>query len=86
MISRTYGFAEVERTLRGAGFELEAHFGVGALCISAQTRFFGESVLQRAATALARAESRRWPYHRGTFLARRGAHVVGIARPARSRA
>jgi len=83
MISRTYGFAEVERALRGAGFALESHFGVGALCISAQSRFFGESVFQRAAVALARAESRRWPYHRGAFLARRGAHVVGIARPLR---
>jgi 2-polyprenyl-3-methyl-5-hydroxy-6-metoxy-1,4-benzoquinol methylase len=82
MISRTYSFAEVQRALRGAGLALEQHYGVGALCISAQTRFFGENALQRAATALARAEARRWPYHEGAFLARRGAHVVGIARPA----
>ena len=81
MISRTYGFAEVERALAAGGFRLERHFGVGALCTSAQTRFFGDSALQRAATALARAEARRWPYHEGAFLARRGAHVVGIARP-----
>ncbi|HXK21943.1 MAG TPA: class I SAM-dependent methyltransferase [Myxococcota bacterium] len=82
MISRTYGFAEVVRALRAAGLELERHFGVGALCVSAQTRFFGESAFQRAATALARAEARRWPYHEGGFLGRRGAHGVGIARAA----
>jgi 2-polyprenyl-6-hydroxyphenyl methylase/3-demethylubiquinone-9 3-methyltransferase len=40
MISRTYGFAEVLRALRAAGLELERHFGVGALCVSSQTRFF----------------------------------------------
>jgi 2-polyprenyl-6-hydroxyphenyl methylase/3-demethylubiquinone-9 3-methyltransferase len=84
MISRTYSFAEVTRALRAAGFELERHFGVGALCLSAQTRLFAASPLQRLATALARAEARRWPYHEGSFLARRGAHVVGIARAGRS--
>jgi 2-polyprenyl-6-hydroxyphenyl methylase/3-demethylubiquinone-9 3-methyltransferase len=86
MISRTYGFAEVERALRAGGLELAQHFGVGALCLSAQTRLFAASPLVRLATALARAEARRWPYHRGAFLARRGAHVVGIARPARGAA
>lgn len=86
MISRTYSFAQVTRALRATGFELERHYGVGALCLSAQTRLFAATPLQRLATALARAEARRWPYHRGAFLARRGAHVVGIARPARSAA
>jgi 2-polyprenyl-3-methyl-5-hydroxy-6-metoxy-1,4-benzoquinol methylase len=84
MISRTWSFAEIERCLRAEGFELERHFGVGALCVSAQTRLFGNSGLQRLATAVARAEARRWPYHSGRFLARRGAHVVGLARPVRS--
>ena len=83
MISRTYAFSEVARALRRAGFDWERHFGVGALCLSAQTRLFGDSRLLRLATALARFESRRWPYHAGRFLARRGAHVVGIARATR---
>jgi len=80
MISRTYSYAEVARALRAAGFEWERHFGVGVLCLSAQTRLFGGSRLLGLATALARAEARRWPYHSGRLLARRGAHVVGIAR------
>ena len=75
--------SEVARALRRAGFDWERHFGVGALCLSAQTRLFGDSRLLRLATALARFESRRWPYHAGRFLARRGAHVVGIARATR---
>jgi SAM-dependent methyltransferase len=82
MISRTWSYAEIERALSAAGFRWERHFGVGALCLSAQTRLFGGSRLLRLATALARAEARRWPYHSGRFLARRGAHVVGIARAA----
>jgi 2-polyprenyl-6-hydroxyphenyl methylase/3-demethylubiquinone-9 3-methyltransferase len=86
MISRTWSFAEVNRHLRAEGFALERHFGVGALCISAQTRLFSDSVFQRLVTWIARQEAQRWPYHAGGFLARRGAHVVGVARPVRSAA
>jgi 2-polyprenyl-3-methyl-5-hydroxy-6-metoxy-1,4-benzoquinol methylase len=83
MISRTYSFREVRAALRAEGFALERHFGVGALCVSAQTRLFAANPLQRLATWIARVEARRWPYHEGAFLARRGAHVVGLARPFR---
>jgi ubiquinone/menaquinone biosynthesis C-methylase UbiE len=80
LISRTYGLAEIRRLLADAGFELEGHWGVGVLCLNAQTRLFGGNPLARALTGLARLESRFRPYHAGR-LARHGAHVVGIARP-----
>ncbi|MGH0028358.1 MAG: class I SAM-dependent methyltransferase [Myxococcota bacterium] len=79
MISRTYTLAEVERRLDDNDLVLEAHFGIGLLCASAQTRLFAGNPLVRLANALARAESRWRPYHAGR-LARHGAHVVGIAR------
>ncbi len=81
MISRTYSLAEIERQLAENGFELDDHFGVGVLCLNAQTRLFQDNLLFRLTLALARAEARRWPYHRGGRLARMGAHVVGVARP-----
>jgi 2-polyprenyl-3-methyl-5-hydroxy-6-metoxy-1,4-benzoquinol methylase len=81
MISRTYSLAEVEALLAASGFALERHYGVGILCINAQTRLFRGSLLERAALAVARWEARRWPYYERPGLARRGAHVVGIARP-----
>lgn len=80
MISRTYSFAEVNAHLVAHGFHLEHHWGVGLLCISAQTRLFQESILVRILTAIARAEARRWPYYEAPLLARHGAHVVGLAR------
>ncbi len=82
MISRTYSLAEIERLLSDSGFVLEGHYGVGVLCVNAQTRLFRGSLLERAALAVARWEARRWPYHEHSVLARRGAHVVGIARAA----
>lgn len=81
MISRTYSFKQVEESLRKGGFKLDRHFGVGVLCLNAQTRLFREGWLSRATLGLARAESRQWPYHERPFWARRGAHVVGLARP-----
>ena len=82
IISRTYSLGEIRRRLAGAGFRLEAYFGIGLLCVSAQTRLFQDHPLVRAATAVARAEAARAPYWAHPALARHGAHVVGIARPA----
>ena len=81
MISRTYSLAEVKRALSENGFELDEYFGLGVLCVNAQTRLFQDGLLARSSLALARAEARRWPYHSGRLLARMGAHVVGIAKP-----
>jgi 2-polyprenyl-3-methyl-5-hydroxy-6-metoxy-1,4-benzoquinol methylase len=82
LISRTYGLAEIRSLLADAGFELEGHWGVGVLCLNAQTRLFEQNLLAQALTGLARLEARIRPYYRGR-LARHGAHVVGIARPVR---
>jgi len=79
LISRTYGFSEIERTLEIAGFRLDAIFGVGLLCVSAQTRLFTSNPVLRLLTAIARMESRVRPYYSAKQLARHGAHVVGIA-------
>jgi SAM-dependent methyltransferase len=79
MISRTYSLREIERRLADAGLVLEQHFGIGVLCVNAQTRLFADNPLARLATAVARLESRWRPYHTG-WLARHGAHGVGIAR------
>jgi len=84
VISRTYALPEVERALERAGLDLERYWGIGALCVNAQTRLFSRNLVLRALLALARAEARRWPYHARPWLARRGAHVVGVARPARA--
>jgi 2-polyprenyl-3-methyl-5-hydroxy-6-metoxy-1,4-benzoquinol methylase len=81
IISRTYALREIRRRLSGAGLRLDAYYGIGLLCVSAQTRLFQNHPLVRAATAVARAESRRVPYWKAPLLARHGAHVVGIARP-----
>lgn len=79
-ISRTYSNREIRRALTAAQFELDRSFGLGVLCVSAQTRLFQSNALVRAATAVSRAEARRWPYYRRPWLARHGAHVVGLAR------
>jgi len=79
MISRTYSHEAASRALADAGLALERYFGIGLLCANAQTRLFGDNPLVRGLTAIARAESRRWPYYRTPVLARRGAHVVAMA-------
>ena len=81
MISRTYSFNEVAASLKSGGFEWDRHFGVGVFCLNAQTRLFREGWLSRSTLGLARMEARRWPYHENPWLGRRGAHVVGLARP-----
>jgi ubiquinone/menaquinone biosynthesis C-methylase UbiE len=81
MISRSYSHREVRRQLEGSGLELERYWGIGLLCVNAQTRLFADHPLTRPLTALARAETRRHPYYERPLLARRGAHVVGLARP-----
>jgi ubiquinone/menaquinone biosynthesis C-methylase UbiE len=80
LISRTYRLGAIRRALAASGFRLERWWGVGVLCINAQTRLFGDSPLARALLALARAEARRRPYHSAPWLARHAAHVVGLAR------
>jgi len=81
MISRTYALGEVRRRLAASGLELERYWGIGLLCLNAQTRLFTESPFTRMLTGLARAEANRWPYYARPWLARHGAHVVGLARP-----
>lgn len=80
MISRTYHLRDVTARLAGSGFRLASYWGVGVLCVNAQTRLLGQNPVLRALNALARAESNRWPYYRARWLAERGAHVVGVAR------
>jgi len=81
MISRTYALSEVRALLSSAGLSLEAHWGIGVLCVNAQTRLFGDNLIVRMLLAIARAEARVRSYHGTPWLARRGAHVVGVARP-----
>ena len=85
MISRTYSLRDVRSQLESSGLRLEDYWGVGVLCVNAQTRLLGSNALVRALTAIARAESSRWPYYRKPWLARHGAHVVGHARPQEAR-
>jgi len=82
MISRTWSLPEIRRHLSERGLLLERYWGVGLLCVNAQTRLFGRNPLLRLSTAIARAEARRWPYHARPRIARHAAHVVGLARPA----
>ena len=84
LISRTYGQGEVRRRLERQGLALEHYWGIGLLCVNAQTRLFIDNPLTKALTSLARAEARRHPYYTESRLARHGAHVVGLARPVRS--
>ena len=81
MISRTYSYAEVQRHLEASSFALERYWGIGLLCLSAQTRLLANNPITRALTTLARAEARQRPYYATPRLARHGAHVVGLARP-----
>ena len=80
MISRTYSLGEVRDRLAEQGLRLERYWGVGLLCANAQTRLLQGNPLLRALTAVARGEARRWPYYERPWLARHGAHVVGLAR------
>jgi cyclopropane fatty-acyl-phospholipid synthase-like methyltransferase len=80
MISRTYPLSEIQQRLTESSLELERYWGLGLLCVNAQTRLFVRNPVTRWLTALARAEARRWPYYQRPFLARHGAHVVGLAR------
>jgi 2-polyprenyl-6-hydroxyphenyl methylase / 3-demethylubiquinone-9 3-methyltransferase len=80
IISRTYARREVKKALTAAGLELDGYYGIGLLCVSAQTRLFQNKPLVRASTAIARAEARFKQYYSRPWIARHGAHVVGIAR------
>jgi ubiquinone/menaquinone biosynthesis C-methylase UbiE len=79
LISRTYSLREVRSQLSQRGLRLDDYWGVGVLCANAQTRLLGGNRVIRGLTAVARAEASRWPYHRAAWLARHGAHVVGMA-------
>jgi SAM-dependent methyltransferase len=79
LISRTYSLGSIRRQLEEAGLPLDSYYGVGLLCVSAQTRLFTDNPLHRLLTAIARAEARVRPYHSGRVLARHAAHVVGLA-------
>jgi dolichol-phosphate mannosyltransferase len=80
LISRTYRLGEIRRRLAEHGLQLERYWGVGILCVNAQTRMFANNALVRLLTAVARAEAARVPYYKSRLLARHAAHVVGIAR------
>ncbi len=80
IISRTYSLREIRTRLARQGMRLERYWGLGLLCISAQTRLFQDSLALRAATAVARAEARLWPYYDVSLVARHASHVVGLAR------
>jgi len=80
MISRTYALRDLRPQLAGHGLKLERYWGVGVLCANAQTRLLGDNAITRGLNAVARAEASRWPYYRAPWLARHGAHVVGLAR------
>jgi 2-polyprenyl-3-methyl-5-hydroxy-6-metoxy-1,4-benzoquinol methylase len=82
MISRTYSLREVRSQLARRGLHLDRYWGVGVFCANAQTRLLGDNAVVRGLTAVARAEASRWPYYRAPWLARHGAHVVGLARAA----
>lgn len=82
MISRTYTLGEVRARLAECGLALERYWGIGLLCVNAQTRLFRRGPVVRALGAIARVEAARWPYHETPWVARHGAHVVGMARPA----
>lgn len=82
MISRTYAHREIRAQLARSGFVLERLWGIGVLCLNAQTRLFAESRLSRGLLAVARAEARRYPYYANPLLARLGAHALGLARRA----
>lgn len=80
LISRTYRLGAIRASLAAQGFRLERWWGVGLLCVNAQTRLFARSRLARSLLALARAEARWRPYHQIPWIARHAAHVVGLAR------
>jgi 2-polyprenyl-6-hydroxyphenyl methylase/3-demethylubiquinone-9 3-methyltransferase len=79
IISRTYSRREVNDALDVAGLRLDSYFGIGLLCVSAQTRLFQNKPLVRASTAIARTEARVKQYYSRPWVARHGAHVVGVA-------
>jgi SAM-dependent methyltransferase len=79
VISRTYSFEEMCTSLAAAGLTLERYWGIGLLCLNAQTRVLPRLRSLGVLDALARAEAKRRTYHAAPWLARRGAHVVGFA-------
>jgi len=79
MISRTYSLGDLRARLSRHGLQLDRYWGIGVLCANAQTRLLGDNAVVRALNAVARAEASRWPYYRAPWLARHGAHVVGLA-------
>lgn len=83
IISRTYRAAEIEASLAAQGFRIEGAWGIGLLCVTAQTRLFQGSRLFRALTAVARGEAALCRYYARPWVARRASHVVVVAGPRR---
>jgi len=81
-ISRTYSFAAMCARLSDAGLALERYWGVGLLCLNAQTRMLPRRRGLGILDALARAEAKRRAYYATAWLARHASHVVGFARRA----
>ena len=79
VISRTYSLAEVRAHLVAGGFSLENFWGIGLLCLNAQTRLFSGRRALGVLNGLARLEASWRAYYAVPRLARRAAHVVGCA-------
>lgn len=82
LVSRTYSLAAIRANLAGAGLVLDRYWGIGLLCLNAQTRVLPRRRGLGILDALARAETRRRAYYDAAWLARRAAHVVGFAKRA----
>jgi 2-polyprenyl-3-methyl-5-hydroxy-6-metoxy-1,4-benzoquinol methylase len=82
LISRTYSSKAMRENLAGAGLALERCWGIGLLCLNAQTRVFRRLPGLGVLDALARAEARRRPYYDAPQLARHASHLVGFAKRA----
>jgi 2-polyprenyl-3-methyl-5-hydroxy-6-metoxy-1,4-benzoquinol methylase len=79
LISRTYSSAAIRANLAEVGLALERYWGIGLLCLNAQTRVLPRRRGLGILDALARAEARRRAYYAAPRLAQRAAHVVGFA-------
>jgi SAM-dependent methyltransferase len=81
-ISRTYSFEAMCACLSDVGLTLERYWGIGLLCLNAQTRLLPRQRGLGILDALARAEARRRAYYDAPWLARHASHVVGFGRRA----
>jgi hypothetical protein len=79
-LSRTYSVSELRRCLGERGIQLEHCYGIGLLCLNAQTRLASRSRFMGVLRSLARVEASVRPYIEISWLARHAAHVVAFAK------